>query len=227
MKTVEKSRNIKSDYKVDQGANVTYTFLEPKMAISKKYIRGETIYQVGESPNGLYYVNNGLVCLKIIGPKSGKEHILRLFKEGQFFGHRALFSNNEFEKYHGTALALNTTELSFYPKETIFKHLENYPGLYKEVLGVLTTELRKSEEKYVMILDNQVIPRVAQTLIYLKEVAPSHPWTREEIANCCGSTTSTVIKAMAELEAKNLIQQEGRNFQIKNKDELISIYLLN
>jgi CRP-like cAMP-binding protein len=182
--------------------------------------RGDRIYQQGESPHGLYFIQKGLVGLILVGAASGKEHLLRFFREGQFFGHRALFSN---EGYHGTTTALEPTVIKLVPRQTVLNALENHPKLYKDLLTVVARELRRSEEQHVMILENQILPRAAQALVYLKDLHPDHKWTRQEISNFCASTVSTIIKAMAELESRGLIRQDGRSIDILDRDALIAL----
>lgn len=185
--------------------------------IQKK--RGETVYRVGDKPSGLYFVEKGLVGLMLLG-LSGKEHLLRFFKPGQFFGHRALFSD---ETYHGTTVVLDPVTLNFIPKEVVLVVLEKHPELYKFLIQTLSKELRRSEVQHVMILENQILARTAQAIIYLKDLHPEHTWTRQEIANFCASTASTVIKALAELEDMGFIKQEGRSIQILNRDALLAL----
>jgi CRP-like cAMP-binding protein len=181
--------------------------------------RGDTVYREGDEPRGIYFVNKGLVGLTKIGI-SGKEHFLRFFKKGQFFGHRSLFSQ---ENYHATALTIEQTSLVLVPQESILWATEKYPKILLDVVNVLAKELRRAENLHVMILDNQIHVRVAQGLLYLKNLNPEHNWTRQEIANFCASTVSTVIKALADLEAEGLIRQEGRSIQILNAEGLLSM----
>lgn len=182
--------------------------------------RGDKIYSQGELPQGIYFVQSGLVGLTMISYKSGKEHLLRFFRQGQFFGHRSLFSH---EGYHGNAVSLQETELRFVPKEAIFTSFRKNVLLLEEVAKVLAKELGRSESQHVMILENDVLSRVAQSLVYLKDLHPEHKWTRQEIANFCASTVSTVIKALAELENKGFLIQEGRSIKILDRDALISL----
>lgn len=184
-----------------------------------EFKRGDTVYKVEDHPKGLYFVEKGLVGLMLLGV-SGKEHLLRFFKEGQFFGHRALFSN---ESYHGTTVVLEPVKLKFIPTDTVLKIMDHHPELYKILVEVLSKELRRSEIQHVMILENQILARTAQAVVYLKELHPDHPWTRQEIANFCASTVSTIIKALAELEELGHIQQEGRSIKILNRDALIAL----
>lgn len=182
--------------------------------------RGEVVYREGDTPRGLYFVEKGLVGLVLIGATSGKEHLLRFFKQDQFFGHRSLFAN---EGYHGTATALEPTILKVIPRQVILRLLESQPHLYKDIVFVLAKELRRCEVQHVMILENQILSRTAQSLIYLKDLHPDHKWTRQEISNFCASTVSTIIKALAELENRGLIKQEGRSIEVLNREALIAL----
>lgn len=182
--------------------------------------RGDFIYRQAEQPKGLYFVKKGLVGLVLTGSTSAKEHLLRFFKENQFFGHRALFSN---EGYHGSTVALETTVLKLVPQKIILAAIEKYPILLKDVVLVLARELRLAETQHVLILENQVLARVAQGLIYLKDLHPEHNWTRQEISNFCASTVSTIIKTLAELEEMGLILQKGRTITILNRVGLLAL----
>lgn len=182
--------------------------------------RSESVYAQGDQPKGIYFVKSGLVGLVITGQTSGKEHLLRFFKEGQFFGHRALFSD---EGYHGSAIALEPTVLRMVPKKVLLDAIEKQPALLKEVVRVLSKELRRAETHQVMILENQILVRTAQALVYLKDLHPEHNWTRQEIANFCASTVSTIIKALAQLEESKFIKQEGRAIKILDRNALIAL----
>lgn len=191
---------------------------------SLHFKRGDRIYSQGENPKGLYFVKSGLIGLTMISPKSGKEHLLRFFKQGHFFGHRSLFSD---ESYHGTAIALEITQIKFVPKDIVLAGIAKEMSLLRDVVAVLAKELRRCETQHVMILENEILARVAQSIIYLKDLHPDHNWTRQEIANFCASTVSTVIKALAELEDRGYISQNGRTIHILDKDGLLALEDLN
>lgn len=182
--------------------------------------RGEMVYRQGESPRGIYFVERGLIGLTLLAALSGKEHLLRFYRQGQFFGHRALFAN---EEYHASTLALEPSVVQFISKEVIFEALREHPELYQDVVSVLAKELRRCEVQRVMILENQVLSRTAQALIYLKDLHPNHNWTRQEIANFTASTVSTIIKTLSQLEIEGLIEQKGRAINILDRDRLIAL----
>ena len=189
-------------------------------ATTLEFKRGEFVYRQGDVPKGMYFVKSGLVGLVLVGAQSGKEHLMRFFKAGQFFGHRALFSE---EPYHGDTVVMEPTVIRFIEKKLILDILAANPLLLMDITRILSKELRRCENHQLMILENQILPRIAQSLIYLKDLYPDHNWTRQEIANFCASTVSTVIKAMAELENMGLIEQSGRVFNILSREKLLEL----
>ncbi|MFN9068456.1 MAG: Crp/Fnr family transcriptional regulator, partial [Bdellovibrionales bacterium] len=108
-------------------------------------------------------------------------------------------------------------------KLIVLEALKQQPQLLMDVVKVLAKELRRCEDQHVLILDNEILVRVAQALIYLKDLHPHHNWTRQEIANFCASTVSTVIKALSELEEMGLISQNGRSISILKRDKLVAM----
>lgn len=185
-----------------------------------QFKRAEKVYHQGSQPRGLYFIEKGLVGLVLVEASSGKEHLTRFFKQGQFFGHRSLFAN---EEHHGEAVVLEATIIQFVSKEILFKILQQKPELYLGIVKFLSKELRRCEINQIRILENQILPRVAQTLVYLKDINPNHNWTRQEIANFCASTVSTVIKALSEIERLGYIEQDGRSINILDRVALISL----
>jgi CRP-like cAMP-binding protein len=189
-----------------------------KVARDLEFKRGEYIYRAGEATQGIYWVRSGLIGLVIIGP-SGKEHLMRFFTSNQTFGHRSLFAG---QNYHASTQALELTKVQFIAKENIQSLLKEYPELYTLVLKQMAIELCNCELQQVSILDQQILPRVARAIVFLKDVRPDYRWTRSELASFVASTTSTVIKALAELEYLGLIKQKGRDIHIVDRSGLIN-----
>lgn len=183
----------------------------------KDYKRGDRIYQMDEAPLGMYLVDKGLVGLVIIGEK-GHEHLVRLFKPGEVFGHRSLFSN---ERYHATATALDETSVSFLPKEDVRSLMGPNCEVAEFFLGVLARELKIAEQKQIALSEKDVSSRIAETVVFLKERYPDHLWTRQEIADYCGSTAATVIRTLAKFEELGWIEQVGRDIKILDRNALL------
>lgn len=189
---------------------------------SKKFScrRGDIVYRQGEQPRGIFFVETGLIGLVLLAPQSGKEHLMRFFRSGQFFGHRTYFCR---EGYHGSATALEETAIMFIPSEVVEGELTRHPTLLRNVVQILAKELRDCETHQIMVYENQTLGRIAQALIYLKEIRSDYNWTRQEIASFCASTVATVIKGMAQLEKQGLIRQDGRTIEIVDRKGLLEI----
>ena len=97
--------------------------------------RGDTVYRQGDLPKGLYFVNSGLIGLVLTGATAGKEHLLRFFRQGQFFGHRALFSE---EGYHGSTVALEPSVLKLVPKTVVLSIFSTYPQMLSSIVKFLS-----------------------------------------------------------------------------------------
>jgi CRP-like cAMP-binding protein len=147
-----------------------------------QFKRGDLIYSQGETPLGIYFVKTGLVGLTILSAKSGKEHLLRFFRQGQFFGHRSLFSK---EGYHGNAVALEPTVISFVAKEVVMSAIAKDNSLLAEIAYVLSKELGRSETLHVMILENEIITRVAQSSSRTQlDTSRDRKFLRKHCLNC-------------------------------------------
>ncbi len=182
----------------------------------KKYQRGQFIYHMNEQPQGLYLVEDGLIGI-IIYSSSGAEHLLRLYKKGQYFGHRSLFAE---ELYHAGSICLQDCTISMIPKNIVNDIFQNFPQTQMMVIRYLAQDLGRAERQRVSISEKEVQSRIAESLIYLLTLHPEYNWTRKEIASFCGTTTATTIKALAQLEDQGLIQQSGRKIQILRRQDL-------
>lgn len=181
--------------------------------------RGETLYQTGDLPTGLHFIQHGLIGLVAIG-STGNEYLIRLAKTGQYVGHRSLFAG---ETHHATAVALEDTHVISVSKTVILRVISLFPKVALLILETISKELKNAELGRVSLADKNVIARVAESLLYLYERFPEHQWTRREIAEFCGSTTPTVIRTLAKLEAQGIILQTGRKIEILKKGVLLEL----
>ena len=186
--------------------------------VRKRSDKGDYLYRAGDTPQGIYLLVSGLVGLVTLS-SSGKEHLVRLFKGGQYFGHRSLFAN---EPYHASSHALEPVECDFLPKNLILSISKSHPEFGLKVAEKLAKELRRAELWLGSMTDRQVGERIAEALLYLKTAYPEHLWTRREIAEFCGSTTPTIIRTLAQFEEQGFISQEGRTITILNRDALLA-----
>lgn len=191
------------------------------------YKRGQVLFNEGGHPLGLFCINNGKVKLAHAG-QDGKEQIVRLAKEGDVLGYRALLSN---ERYHANAVALDDTNICFIPRDTFFKVLQDNPGLSLEIIKMLSLELRRAEQQITDLAQKPVRERMAEALLFLKETygyeedeaTINVALTREDLANLVGTATETAIRLLSDLKSEKIVELAGKKIKIINMHKLIRV----
>jgi len=190
-----------------------------RIGLLRTFERGDSIYNQGDIPQGVYFLRSGLVGL-VSASSAGNEHLLRLFRSNEFFGHRSYLAD---EMYHATSKCLEKTAVVFLAKEDFRRCIAEHPEILWHITRKMAKELRLAEESRVTITDHDVLTRTAEALVYLKEIHPEHNWTRQEIAEFCDSTAPTIVRTLGKLEERNLIETSGRSIEIRDRDGLLSL----
>ena len=189
--------------------------------------KGQIVFQEGGNPIGIYCINSGKIKISHAGTE-GKDQIVRLAKEGDILGYRALLSN---ERYNSSAIALDDTDVCFIPKETFFTVLKENPTLSMEILKMLSIELRKAEQMITDLAQKPVRERMAEALLFLKETYGFEAdnqtinvvLSREDIANLVGTATETAIRLLSEFKHDAIVAFEGKKIKLINMEKLIHI----
>jgi CRP-like cAMP-binding protein len=188
--------------------------------------KGDTIFEDGEFPKGIYIIENGTAKLSKSGVY-GKDHILRFIKEGDMIGYRSLLCG---EKFQAKAEAMTEIKTRFIPA-AIFRHLlEVDSKIAYAMLQKFAYELGESSNTVAFLAQKTVRERLAEILILLEQKLGSDPegfikisLTREEIANLIGTATESAIRLISEFKSDKLIEVKGRNIRIVNHEKLIKL----
>lgn len=200
------------------------------LSISKHcnfYHKGQTLFNEGNIPMGLYCINNGKVKLSQAGFE-GKEQILRLAKDSDILGYRAMISG---EAYSATATVIEDSKICLIPKSVFYDLLQKNSKITSGIMKLLADELREAENKITNIAQKPVLERLAETLLMLQEYygmeEDDHSLnitiTREEIANIVGTATETVIRLMSDLRKEGMIKLDGKKIKIIKSDALLKL----
>ncbi|MCS6966173.1 MAG: Crp/Fnr family transcriptional regulator [Candidatus Kapabacteria bacterium] len=181
------------------------------------YRRGEVIFHEGSYPAGVYCIHQGAVKL-YRSDSMGNLVIVRLAKQGDLLGYRALLSN---ERYTATAEALEDTVLCFVPRATFFELLRQNSDLMAAVTELLARDLRTAESRLASLAQKTVPQRLAEILLYLRELFGEDEhgvlktsMTRRELAELVGTAPETVIRLLSDFQRKRLIAVDHRHIRI-------------
>lgn len=205
-----------------EGENITAI---DEARVCSLYKKGQVIFQEGAHSFGIYCINSGKIKLTHSGD-DGREQIIRLVKEGDIMGYKALLSG---ERYTATAVALDDAQVCFIPKDLFLNVLQKDPGLSFEMMRILSSELRKAELKITHLAQKPVRERLAETLLFIHETygVESDGQTlnvrlsREEIANLVGTATESAIRLLSEFKKDGLIELEGKKIRLLQMNHLI------
>lgn len=218
-RTTRDSSNCETCPSKDQSvlcADPTAVELIDKVKVTCQFTKGQNIFLTGASPLGLFSIQSGLIKLETIS-ENGASHTLRLHGPGDILGYRALFSN---EVYKASAIAMEDAVICFIPKNEVFCLFNSHPNLMLNLIQYLSKDLGHAENKWVDQMDKAALARVAEAILFLSDQFDHSHWTRKEIADWAGTTSETVIRTLSQLEKDELIQLNGRQIKIINRQGL-------
>ena len=197
------------------------------------YKKGEYLFREGSRVFGLYFIQQGKVKVISTG-MNGKEQIVRLATDGHLVGHRGY----GMETYPIGAVALEDTLGCFIDNEIIFNAFMNNPKLTYAMMMFYSFELRKTEIRQRLLAQMSIREKVADTLLYLKDVFGLDAknkelnvnLSRQEIAGIAGTTSEQVTRILTELEDELLIEKRGKKVLLLNEkglEKMIAAHVMN
>ena len=186
-----------------------------KIAVEKKFKRGETIFFEGDPGIGFYMVATGKV--KIFKTSfSGKEQILHIFGAGEPFGEVPVFHDQPFP---ANATALEKTSLIFFPRERFVELVYSMPSLVMNMLAVLSMRLRRFATQIENLSLKEVPERLAGYLLYLSVEQKNTTQvtldiSKGQLASLLGTIPETLSRIFAKMSDEGLIKVEGKQISL-------------
>jgi CRP-like cAMP-binding protein len=194
-----------------------------EVAREREYPKNSVILFEDDPGDALYIVSSGQVKVVLIG-EDGREVILSVLGDGDFFGEMALIDD---EPRSAHVIAMRDSQLLVLRREDFQAQLEEHPKVALKLLRVLVQRLRRADEKIGGLVLLDVNGRVAQLLLDLAEEGGGPRITRKlthhTIAQMIGSSRETVSRAMRELTDKGLIEVSRREITIKQREALMAM----
>ncbi|WP_099192673.1 Crp/Fnr family transcriptional regulator [Tepidibacter mesophilus] len=197
-----------------------------KMTGHEDYNKKETIFVEGENANKLYLINEGKIKL-FKYTKDGKEQILHILSDGDFFGELNLFNKGE---YNFNAQAISQTKLCTLTKEKMRNLILERPEIGLKILEVIGSRLSNLESLAQNLATNDVEVRIAYMLLELKDkygkeipegIEIDIPITREDMSNYTGVARETISRKLKKFEEENIIELVGiKKIIIINQEKL-------
>jgi CRP/FNR family cyclic AMP-dependent transcriptional regulator len=180
--------------------------------------RGDVVFTEDDDATELFVVESGRIA---IANKSidGRESVVALMERGDLFGEMALFDRRP---RSAEARALESSTVTAIPYRPLREIYERKPELLWNVVELLATRLRNTDEQLADSVFLDVTGRTAKRLLELAGEADefSLPITQEELAGMVGASRERVNKAIASFVRLGWIEQSDRRYRITNREQL-------
>lgn len=184
----------------------------------KIYKKRELIFEEGEYPRYLYFINYGKI--KVFKTNdNGKEYIVNIHKAGEFVGYVDLIKD---EKYSESASALEETEVSLIPKDDFNKLLTANRDVTSQMIKMLASNVTEKEEQLLHLAYHSVRKRVADAVLYLsdKENTDEINILRDDLARIVGTAKESVIRMLTEFKNDGYIDIIDGTITIRDRQKL-------
>ncbi len=173
-----------------------------------EYKKKQVIYKQGNHPHYLYFIVKGKVKTYRTH-EDGKDLVMDLYNEGDFFGYTPLLENSV---YKDTAETIEETELALVPKRDFEELMNSNPSIARKFVGLLAKNVASKEEQLLGIAYNTLRKKVAEALVVMYRKyhsSTSTPFSveisREELASIAGTATESLIRTLSDFKSEKLI----------------------
>ena len=187
--------------------------------VARSYDKEKMILIEESAGETFFLISKGTVKITRMSD-DGREVILAILGEGDFFGEMALLDG---EGRSANVVALEDAEVLTLQRSDFLDILERFPKIAIHLLKELTTRIRHSDQQIESLSLSGAEQRIALVLIRLAEemgqikegtVTIEHIPYQQDIANMAGTSRETVSRVYKMLEDKNQIMREGKILKI-------------
>lgn len=192
-----------------------------RIAVEKRYRKGEIIFSEGDEGDGFYLVIDGRIKIFKLSA-DGKEHILHVFASGQPFGEVPVFAG---EQFPANAAAIADTRALFFPRSAFLSLIGKNPLLAMKMLSDLSQKLRQFTSQIENLSLKEIPARLASYLLYLAGEQSQTDQveltiSKGQLASLIGTIPETLSRIFAKLSTQGLIKVEGRKIYLVDPDGL-------
>ncbi|MGZ3959297.1 MAG: response regulator [Flavisolibacter sp.] len=187
-----------------------------------KFKKRQRIYTEGNHPIRLYYVEKGKVKIFKTN-EDGKELIIKIVNQGDFFGYHDLLQNSV---YKASADALEDCEIAAIPRNEFEELVNAHPEVSKKFIKLLASDVTEKEEQLLRIAYNSLRRKVADALLNVQKKYKDNTekfnisLSRENLAAVAGTATESLIRTLTDFKSEKLIDIKDGKITILNMEKL-------
>jgi CRP/FNR family transcriptional regulator len=204
----------------DQELNTLDKIIDRK----RPFHKGDKLYSDGQAMHALYAIRSGTFKTFTVN-EQGEEQITGFHLAGDLLGFDAIAES----EHKSFAQALETSMICEIPYENLDTLSNTMPKLKKQVLRLMSNEIRTDQAMLTLLNRKNAEQRVATFLVTLSNryhdrgLSASEfrlTMTRSDIGNYIGLTVETISRLLNRFHKNGLIKVDGKLITILNIDEL-------
>ncbi|MCX6312200.1 MAG: response regulator [Bacteroidetes bacterium] len=176
------------------------------------------IYSEGDTASNIYFLKSGKIKIFKTN-ESGKEYILSIHQQGEFFGYAAVLDNNGLQKQSATAI--ENSEIILVPKQDFYSLLTSNREFSLKFIRYISSQIIETEEKLLKLAYNSARKKVADTLLFLfrpyqvgGKMEKSLHVNRENLSAIAGISPESISRNLADFRDEGLIESENAVIRI-------------
>ncbi len=186
----------------------------------KGYPKNSVILFEDDPGDALYVVVKGQVKVVLIG-EDGREVILAMLKDGDFFGEMSLIDDQPRSAH---VIATEDATLLVLRRDDFRAAMEEVPRIALGLLQALSRRLRRADDKIGGLVLLDVNGRLAKLLLELADehdgVTIKRRITHQQLAQMIGSSRETVSRTLRDLADRGLIEVNRRTMAVRDRGGL-------
>lgn len=175
---------------------------------TKRFDKGETIYNQGSLSKDLYIIHKGKVKISRF-TNDGNEQVLRTLEPGSFMGELSLFLENE---HTDSATVLENTEICLLNGDRFKELLNEIPDISVKLLAEMSKRLNETENTVESIGSMDITTRLAHKLLELSDNKKNFtlPYSKRDMASLLGMSSESLSRKLREFESLDYISLKGQ-----------------
>ena len=187
---------------------------------------GRVLFQAGDSGNGCYRVEDGLLKVTMVS-RSGAERILAFLGRGAIVGELAVLDGLA---RSASVVVVRDAIVHFLSKAAFEAFAEKHHELYKELIRLLAERLRETDRTVAASSFLSLKGRMARTLLELadhfgQEVGPGRIVVRQKItqtdlAAMAGIARESVTRIVTDWQSRKLVSRLSGYYCLEDRAQL-------
>ncbi len=223
------NENLDIISKIAPFANLEKRYIDRivKGSLEKRYARGEAVFTQGEECDGFYIVKSGEVKIYKLSSE-GREQVLAMFKEGDFFGIVPLFDGGPYPANAETCVDSTLIKIG---KTSFLEIVKENPAISLNILP----KISKRTRAFTSAVENLSLKDVKGRLLsFILDEAEKRGkktergikidlgMTHEEIAARLGTVREVITRSLSKLQKEGRLRIENGMIFITGRDRAIS-----